>query len=298
MGDRREFRIAAGESVACALAEAAQGRGEACFLACTERTDRAALLAAAMSKLPGPPRRFVLVRGSRPSPLGLDGFVAQALGRKGTEAPSADDQVAVFELLTGGRGVDRTLLVVDGAEQLTPQVIRYVQLACRSTPDLQVIFAGDPAFRDLLAQDEFAFLRRRLRPDIVVPYLSDEDVKLVIENIPALPGPVIRGGAPVPVVEDRVPDPIAAGDPARPLPIASSTRRHSRRAPAVALAAVAAMALVTLPAARPEVARAVTSLQQMVLPILKRASALTPEWMNPLREVALLAGPAEAARRL
>lgn len=186
MGDRRVFRLAAYDGVVRTLAAAAQGRGEAWLLACKERAERAALLEAALRRLSEPPRRFACVLGSCRAPLDLDGFVAQALGRPRAEASSEDHLVAVSELLTGGQGAGRALLVVDGAEHLTPQVIRYIQFACRSAPDLQVIFAGAPAFRELLSRDEFAFLRRRLRPDLVVPYFSDEEVRITFEDAPSL----------------------------------------------------------------------------------------------------------------
>lgn len=180
MGDRRAFRLTAYYGAAHALAKAAGGRGEAWFLACAERADRAMLLEAAIGRLSEPPRRFACVRGSGRAPLSLDGFVAQVLGRPHAGVLSEDDRVAVFELLTGGQGAGRALLIVDGAEHLAPPVIRYIQLACRSAPDLQVIFAGAPAFRDRLAPSEFAFLRGRLRPDILGPCLSDEEVGLAL----------------------------------------------------------------------------------------------------------------------
>lgn len=174
MDERRTFRMGEGEDAEAALAEAVRGTGETWFLACAGREERAALLASVLDGGAAAPSRLVRVRAPYPAPLELDAFVAQALGREGAEPPSEDDLVAVFELLTDGQGADRAVLVVDGAELLSRPVLRYVQLACQSAPHLQVVFAGEPKFRDLLAEDEFAPLRRRLRAEINPPRLPSE----------------------------------------------------------------------------------------------------------------------------
>lgn len=273
MGDRRKFRTAAYECAVRALVAAAQGKGEAWFLAGTTSAGRTALLDEAIAKLPELPPRLVRIHDPRPAQLGLDGLVAQALGRQGAEAPSEDDLVAVFELLAGDHGANRALLVVDGAEQLSLQAVRYIQFACRSAPELQIIFAGAHAFRDLLADDEFAHLRRRLRPDILVPYLSDDDVSLAVQQTPAILGNVLPEA-----VETSAPEPAMAEVPASPVPAIAAPRRRSKRTAAVAaLATVAAFAaLATLPATRPWVLRVTASLPHQVLPRILPASAALP----------------------
>jgi hypothetical protein len=133
------------------------------------------------------------------------------MGRAEAETLSDDDLVAVFDRLAGGSKPGHALLVVDGAERLSLEAIRYIQFACRSAPPLQVVFAGAPDFRERLAREEFARLRGRLRPDLVVPRLSDEDAVRYVQNRfrlarllpeqavePGVPEAIARGGQGLP----------------------------------------------------------------------------------------------------
>ncbi len=47
--------------------------------------------------------------------------------------------------------------------------MRYIQLACRSSPKLRVALAGQPGLAGALAQDEFAYLRQRLTRTLELP---------------------------------------------------------------------------------------------------------------------------------
>ncbi len=151
------------------IAEALGGTGEVWLLTGPRGSGRTTLLDGAIAGLPGPPTRMVRVAAD-PGQAGLSlrEFVARVAG-PGAQAGYALEQA--FELLTGD---DPPVLVIDGADGLAPEVLRYIQLASKSAPGLQVFLVALPGFRAVLDRDEFAHLRSRLGPELAVPPLSEQ----------------------------------------------------------------------------------------------------------------------------
>jgi hypothetical protein len=86
-------------------------------------------------------------------------------------------------------------LIVDGAEALLPETLRFIQLACEMQSRLQVLFAARPEFEGCLDDQEFAFLRGRLAPTLVLAGLSeDEAAAFVLHRLRAAG---LAGKAPV-----------------------------------------------------------------------------------------------------
>ena len=127
--------------------------------------------------------RLTRVAGSVSEPLGVRAFAAQLARRPGAGG-LADDHVgqALAALTTVGAGRSPILLVVDGAETLSPDALRVIQLACEMQPLLQVLFAGRPEFGDCLAHPELARLRGRLAPPFSLPPLSEREAAALIAH--------------------------------------------------------------------------------------------------------------------
>lgn len=95
--------------------------------------------------------------------LGLPELVAQVAGQADPGALSDGDVELAFQALTEpDEGCRWIALLVDDAECLLPSALRYIQLTCRSVPELRLVLAGEPGFLDMLNGEEFTSLRQRL----------------------------------------------------------------------------------------------------------------------------------------
>lgn len=159
------------------IAEALRGAGEVWLLTGPRGSGRTTLLNGAIAELPGPPTRMVRITADAGQVgLSLREFVAQVAGL-GSQASDALERT--FELLTGDEPI---VLVIDGADGLAPGVLRYIQLACKSAPGLQLFLVALPDFRAVLDQAEFAYLRSRLGPELVIPRLSDQAATRYVQH--------------------------------------------------------------------------------------------------------------------
>ncbi len=130
--------------------------------------------------------RCVRVHGPTSGGLALRDFIAQVLGRADAAALTDHELKAGFLALTEpGANCDLVALLVAEAHSLLPSAVRYIQLACRSSPKLRVVLAGHPDLATALASDEFAYLRQATRVlelhELTEQALSDSD--------PAVPEP-------------------------------------------------------------------------------------------------------------
>jgi len=105
--------------------------------------------------------RCIRVYGPSSGGLALRDLIAQVVGRPDSALLTDHDLKAGFVALTEpGGNYDLVALLVTEAHSLLPSAMRYIQLACRSSPKLRVVLAGQPSLAATLAQDEFAYLRR------------------------------------------------------------------------------------------------------------------------------------------
>lgn len=103
-------------------------------------------------------------------PLGLTDFMEQAASA--FPAPGQNALERGFESLTAlDADCDRIVLLVEDAHLLPHPTLRYIEMALRAGPHLQVVLAGLPALADTLAMAGFASLGQRLsvRVDILEP---------------------------------------------------------------------------------------------------------------------------------
>ena len=185
--------------------------------------DTAAVLDRAERALAGGGIRCVRVRGpatggpatggSATGGLGPRELMAQVVGRADPGALTDADLQAGFAALTEpGAGHDRVILLVGEAHRLLPSAVRLVQLACRTSPTLRVVLAGQPGLTAVLAAEEFAYLRQRITrrlalPDPVLdPAALDPALDLASS---AAPGPVAARLAGAGALHRRAP---AGGD--------------------------------------------------------------------------------------
>ncbi|MGI4944293.1 MAG: hypothetical protein ACRYHQ_27680 [Janthinobacterium lividum] len=122
--------------------------------------DQAATLLAA--------RRLRVLRAAAAGPggLGLEELMAQVAGPPDAGSPgnSSLEQGAQALTVLDGR-CDGIVLLVDDAETVQPAVLRYFQLACRTSAKLRLVLAGMPEGLD---GAEFATLRARLQAQPVL----------------------------------------------------------------------------------------------------------------------------------
>jgi len=125
--------------------------------------DGRALLDAAADHLATLRCRVLRAAGMPSEGLSLPVLMAQVVGQP---ASGAQDDAFIkrgFQALTALDGTcDRIVLLVSDANTLQSAALRYIQLACRAGPALQLVLAGRRGFLDLLGPHEFAHLRTRL----------------------------------------------------------------------------------------------------------------------------------------
>ena len=149
----------------------AVAHGNECVsLLCGPGLSTAAVLDEAENELSGHGLRCVRVYGPASGGLTLRNLVGQIVARADPDALTDADLKAGFVTLTEpGEGHDRVALLVTEAQNLLPAAMRYIQLACRSSPRLRVALAGQPGLAEALASDEFAFLRQRITRTLELP---------------------------------------------------------------------------------------------------------------------------------
>ena len=140
--------------------------------------------------------RCVRAHGAAKGGLALHGLIAQIVGRTESDALTDQDLQAGFKALVDpGPGKDRVALLVADAHTLLPASLRYIQLACRSSPKLRVVLAGQAGLAALLAPEEFSDLRQRItrKLDASGPFEPDAPKRLPGVPPPPVPASVDRG---------------------------------------------------------------------------------------------------------
>ena len=212
-------------------------------LLCGPGLSTAAVLDEAENELSGHGLRCVRVYGPASGGLTLRDLVAQIVPRADPDALTDHDLQAGFVALTEpGEGYDRVALLVTEAHNLLPSAMRYIQLACRSSPKLRVALAGQPGLASYLAQDEFADLRQRITRTLELPGPVQDTAPGLLSVLAGLcrggAGPLVRLGVAAasvlliaavewrhgPVLSEAA---IHAGD-ATPLPTRSADGRRCR----------------------------------------------------------------------
>ena len=140
--------------------------------------------------------RCVRVGGAVNGGLGLRGLITQVLGRTGLDTLTDADLQAGFEaLVEPGPGNQRVALLIGDAQTLHPASLRYIQLACRTSPKLRVVLAGQAGLSRHLAADEFSELRRRITRRLLMPGASASSAN-VLPQAPSPPPALGRRPAP------------------------------------------------------------------------------------------------------
>ncbi len=149
----------------------AMARGdESVSLLCGPGLSTAAVLDEAENELSSHGLCCVRVYGPASGGLSVRDLVAQIVARADPDALTDDDLQAGFLALTEpGEGHGRVALLVTEAHNLLPSAMRFIQLACRSSPRLRVALAGQPGLAAVLAPDEFADLRQRITRTLQLP---------------------------------------------------------------------------------------------------------------------------------
>jgi type II secretory pathway predicted ATPase ExeA len=105
--------------------------------------------------------RVVRVAVNKPDELSLHDFVQQLSGQLGSHA-GGDTLEQIHRYVTEtDASCDRIALLIDNAHLLQASALRFVQLTCRSGPNLRVVLAsnGNPAAN--LCTPEFSLLQAR-----------------------------------------------------------------------------------------------------------------------------------------
>lgn len=146
--------------------------------------------------MPESPQRVVKVAAAPGQPFGMRELAAQIARLQEADGPADDHVGQAFEALTtAGSECSCIVLIVDGAEALLPETLRFIQLACEMQPRLQVLLAAQPEFEDCLEDREFAVLRGRLAPTLVLGGLSENEAAAFVVHRLRAAG--LAGKAPV-----------------------------------------------------------------------------------------------------
>ena len=120
--------------------------------------------------------RVIQVSDESAGGLGLTGLVSQVGGQADPAASLDEKRERAFEALTElDDDVERIALLVDDAQRLDPSALRYIQLACRSSPMLRVVLARSPDALGPLDSEEFAPLRERIAHRVDLAPLFDDE---------------------------------------------------------------------------------------------------------------------------
>ncbi len=178
----------------------AVAHGDECVsLLCKPGLSTAAVLDEAENELSSHGLRCVRVYCPASGGLALRDLVAQIVVRADPDALTDGDLKAGFATLTEpGEGYDRVALLVTEAHNLLPSAMRYIQLACRSSPKLRVVLAGQPGLTAALGQDEFADLRQRVARTLELPGPVQDEASGLLSVLAGLcrgsTGPLVRLG--------------------------------------------------------------------------------------------------------
>ncbi|MGI8624488.1 MAG: hypothetical protein ACR2NB_13645 [Solirubrobacteraceae bacterium] len=164
---------------------------------------RTAVLDRAAAELTGSRVRVLRAAAPASGRLGLPELVAQFAGQADPGVLSDGDVERAFQALTEpDEGCECIALLVDDAECLQHSALRYIQLTCRSVPELRVVLAGEPGFPDMLNGDEFTWLRQRLTGVLHRPAHADERTTSAEAPLPC-PAAAETGPAPPHVAARR-----------------------------------------------------------------------------------------------
>lgn len=141
--------------------------------------DGSVVLAAASDALSNGRTRVLHVR----PPLDLDGFMEQVV-HAGTIPGGVTDLEQGFDALTRPDTFhDSIALLVEDAHRMPETTLRYIELALRAGPHLQVALAGQMEVADTLALPGFSGLRKRLSLHLVLP--APDPPAVVMDLLPA-----------------------------------------------------------------------------------------------------------------
>ncbi len=130
------------------LAESAEGR---------------ALLDQAAGDLEERRSRVCRVDASGPDGIGLSSLLASLRQQSGEHGDTDQVLERDFATLTAlDPSCDRIVLLVNDAHRLQPGALRYLDLVCRASADLRLVFAGAPTLLEVIDQPQYAGLADRL----------------------------------------------------------------------------------------------------------------------------------------
>lgn len=183
---------------AAGLAEVADRYGRVSVIS-RATVGTAALLDQTAHELSSRRIRCVRVQGPASGGLALHGLIAQIIGQPNPGALTDGDLKTGFTALTEpGKDHRRVALLVADAHSLLPSALRYIQLACQSSPTkLCVVLAGQPGLAAVLAGGDLAYLRGVMHvmelPEPAGQGLFDRT--LAMPEPPAVPAASRRGGS-------------------------------------------------------------------------------------------------------
>ena len=183
------FVPAAQRDAAAAIGEAVAGPDALTVLVGAAGAGKTTVLDRVAAELAGRPVRVVRVSGAVPGGLGLAGLVEQVGRQAGPHATPDEQRERAFEVLTElDDGAERIALLVDDAHGLQPEALRYVQLACRSSPMLRAVLASLPG--------ESTIGGERIARRVELSALSDDEALAFARHLLRAGGVPARGALP------------------------------------------------------------------------------------------------------
>jgi len=114
--------------------------------------------------------RVVRVSSGGRDGLSLPGLLRQVLGQSNLPCGSGDDLERSHRFLTeASESCDRVVLLIYDAHALHPNALRYIQLTCRSSSSLRVVFAGEPQIVSEASEPEFRYFHGKGSTSIRLP---------------------------------------------------------------------------------------------------------------------------------
>jgi len=106
--------------------------------------------------------RVVRVAANEADEFSLQDFVQQLSGQLGSDGGTEDTLERVHRYLTEvDAGCDRIVLLIDHAHRLQSPGLRFLQLTCRSSPNLRVVLASKSGDTAIPCATEFRLLQAR-----------------------------------------------------------------------------------------------------------------------------------------
>jgi type II secretory pathway predicted ATPase ExeA len=123
---------------------------------------RLQVLDRAVSELASLRCRVVRVAANEPHQLSLHDFVQQLSGQLGSHAGPGDTLERTHRYLTeADASCECIALLIDNAHLLQASALRFIQLTCRSGPNLRVVLASNGEAAANLCTPEFSLLHAR-----------------------------------------------------------------------------------------------------------------------------------------